>query len=62
MNHKTIVEVDGETVFTTEWIMWQLQALMEINNAMRRSIVRCAIFTAISLLLSLVALVITVAL
>lgn len=48
----------GDTwVFTGEWTMNQMQSLMEVNESLSQRLNLCYVFTAISVLLSLVALV-----
>ncbi len=58
MDRKSIVKVDGEGVFTCQWVMEQMQALMALNDYNRHRLYLCYVFTAVSLLLSLAALVI----
>lgn len=55
MDRKTIVEVDGEGVFTCRWVMEQMQSLMKLHSYNRRRLYFCYAVTAVSLLLSLAA-------
>ena len=57
-----VVEVDGKQVFTAQWVMGQMQALMNTNAYNRQRTAICGVFTAISVLLSLAAIVIDIAL
>lgn len=56
-NKKIIVQVDDTWVFTGEWTMEQMQALMVTVESVSQRLTLCYVLTAISLLLSLVALV-----
>ena len=56
-NKKIIVEVDDTWVFTGEWTMEQMQSLMATVESVSQRLILCYVLTAISLLLSLVALV-----
>lgn len=56
-NKKIIVEVDDAWVFTGEWTMEQMQALKATIESVSQRLTLCYVLTAISLLLSLVALV-----
>lgn len=57
---ETIVQVGDTWVFTGEWTMEQMQALMATIESVSRRIALCYVLMAVSLLLSLVALVSTV--
>lgn len=57
VEEKSIVEVDGNSVFTCKWIMGQMTALMNLLDSNRRRSYICYALTAVSLLLSLLALV-----
>ena len=52
-----IVKVGDTWVFTGEWTMEQMQALKETIESVSQMLALCYVLTAISLLLSLVALV-----
>ena len=56
-NKKIIVKVDDTWVFTGEWTMEQMQSLMATVESVSQRLTLCYVLTAISLLLSLVALV-----
>ena len=56
-NKKIIVEVDDTWVFTGEWTMEQMQSLMVTVESVSQRLTLCYVLTAISVLLSLVALV-----
>lgn len=53
---ETIVQVGDTWVFTGEWTMEQMQALMATIESVSRRIALCYVLMAVSLLLSLVAL------
>lgn len=57
---KPTIDVNGTEVFTMEWTMEQMQSLINLHHYNRQYIVICAVFTAISLLLSLAAVVIAI--
>ena len=57
---ETIVQAGDTWVFTGEWTMEQMQALMATIESVSRRIALCYVLMAVSLLLSLVALVSTV--
>lgn len=57
MPSKSIVEVDGEGVFTARWTMEQMQALMDMYHRQKARTYACTVLTAISVLVSLVAIV-----
>ena len=57
MTGKAIVEVNGEGVFTARWTMEQMQALMDMYHRQKARTHICMVLTAISVLVSLVAIV-----
>lgn len=57
---ETIVQVGDTWFFTGEWTMEQMQALMATIESVSRRLALCYVLMAVSLLLSLVALVSTV--
>lgn len=57
MHDRSIVEVDGEGVFTAQWTMQQMQALMDMYNWQKTRTHICMVLTAVSVLVSLVAIV-----
>lgn len=57
MLDRSIVEVDGEGVFTAQWTMQQMQALMDMYKWQRTRTHICVALTAVSVLVSLVAIV-----
>lgn len=57
MPDRSIVEVDGEGVFTAQWTMQQMQALMDMYNWQKARTHICMVLTAVSVLVSLVAIV-----
>lgn len=57
MDNKAIVEIDGEGVFTAHWTMQQMQALMDMYDRQKTITHICVVLTAISVLVSLVAVV-----
>lgn len=56
-NKEPAVQVGDTWVFSGEWTMKQMQALMDVNESLRQRLGFCYVLTAISVLLSLVALV-----
>lgn len=56
-----VVEVGDAWVFTGEWTMEQMQALMATVESVSQRLTLCYVLTAVSLLLSLAALVIAIA-
>ena len=54
---KSIVKVDDTDVFSAKWTMEQLAAIMSLIDSNRRRTYICYALTAVSLLLSLLALV-----
>lgn len=59
-NKEPAVQVGDTWVFSGEWTMEQMQALMATIESVSRRIALCYVLMAVSLLLSLVALVSTV--
>lgn len=57
MPDRSIVEVDGEGVFTARWTMQQMQALMDMYHRQKLRTHICMVLTVISVLVSLVAIV-----
>lgn len=57
MHDRSIVEVDGEGVFTARWTMQQMQALMDMYHRQKLRTHICMVLTAVSVLVSLVAIV-----
>lgn len=41
MDRKTIVKVDGEGVFTCQWVMEQMQALMDLHDYNKYGLYLC---------------------
>ena len=54
---RAIIEVDGARVFTAQWTMEQMQALMNMHENNKRRVYLCYVLTAISVLVSLAAIV-----
>lgn len=57
MGKNPVLKVGDDWVFSGEWTMQQMQALMETNESLSQRLNLCYVLTAISLLLSLVSLV-----
>ena len=57
MGKEPVVKVGDTWVFTGEWTLEQMQALIATIESVSQRLVLCYVLTAISLLLSLVALV-----
>ena len=57
MSDKALVEIDGEAVLTARWTMEQMQALMDMYHRQKARTHICMVLTAISVLVSLVAIV-----
>ena len=57
MGKEPVVEIGDTWVFSGEWTLEQMQALMATIESVSQRLVLCYVLTAISLLLSLVALV-----
>ena len=57
MGKEPVVKVDDTWVFTGEWTMEQMQALVATIESVNQRLTLCYVLTAISVLLSLVALV-----
>lgn len=57
LDDRSIVEVDGEGVFTAQWTMQQMQALMDMYKWQKARTYICMVLTAVSVLVSLVAIV-----
>ena len=57
LGKEPVVEVGDTWVFTGEWTLEQMQALKETIESVSQRLTLCYVLTAISLLLSLVALV-----
>lgn len=57
MDKEPAVKVGDTWVFTGEWMLKQMQALMDVNKNLSQRLIFCYVLTAVSVLLSLVALV-----
>ena len=57
-NKEPAIKIGDTWVFTGEWMMQQMKAQMDAYASLNQRLVLCYVLTAVSLLLSLVAIVI----
>ena len=58
--YETVIDVNGQPVFTALWVMKQILALSDLHDYNKSRITICYVVTGLSALLSLVAIVIAV--